>query len=250
MIRTALLLGICLMVSSCVNVATNQPANKQVAAELVQRHLNLGVGYLRNGDIPRAKEKLNKALAIDPKNALANSTLGLVFASEGENALAEQYFKKAVRYDSDSAQVRNRYGAFLFSEKRYHEAVEQLSKASENRFYENRSNVFENLGVAYFRLGDVENADYAFSRAIRLNAEQPRALLELGEIRFEQRNYVEARDLLLRHTQIANRSAKSFWLCVRVARIFDNINDEASCIEALEGIFPGSDEYQQYKESL
>lgn len=250
MIRTALLLGICLMVSSCVNEPTNQPKNKQLAKELAQRHLDLGVGYLRNGDLPRAKEKLNKALAIDPKNGMAHSAMGLVFATEGENELAEQYFKRAVRYDPDSARVRNRYGAFLFAEKRYHEAVEQLSKASENRFYENRSNVFENLGVAYYRIGDVENADYAFKRAIRLNAEQPRALLELGDIRFEQRNYVEARDLLLRHTQIANRSPKSLWLCIRVARIFDNNDDEASCVVALEGIFPGSDEYQQYKESL
>jgi len=221
-----------------------------MAEELVQRHLNLGVGYLRNGDLPRAKEKLNKALAIDPKNGMANSALGLVFATEGENELAEQYFKKSVRYDSDSARVRNRYGAFLFAEKRYHEAVEQLSKASENTFYENRSNVFENLGVAYARIGELENADHAFSRAIRLNSEQPRALLELGEIRFEQLNYVEARDLLLRHTQVANRSPKSLWLCIRVARIFDNNDDEASCVVTLEGTFPGSDEYQQYKESL
>ncbi len=249
MIRIVLLL-LALLVSSCQSMKT--PGGETTGngnVELVQRHLDLAIGYLRNRDYQRAKEKLAKALDIEPKNANAHATYGLVFQLEGETDLAEAYFKQAVRYDSQSAQIRNSYGAFLFSEKRFHEAVDQLSKASEDRFYPNRPMVFENLGVAYDRIGDTEEAEHAFVRATQLNPQQPRALIELGEIRFGERNYIESRDYYKRYSQVGPSTAKSLWLCVRLGRIFQDNNEEASCSQALEGLFPGSDEYHQYKES-
>lgn len=250
MIRILLLL-LALLVSSCQSMKTpNGESTDNGTVELVQRHLDLAIGYLRNRDYQRAKEKLAKALDIEPKNADVHATYGLVFQLEGETDLAEEYFKQAVRYDPQSAQIRNSYGAFLFSEKRFDEAVDQLSKASEDRFYPNRPMVFENLGVAYNRIGDPEKAEYAFIRATQLNPQQPRALIELGEIRFDERNYVESRDYYRRYSEVGPSTAKSLWLCVRLGRIFEDNNQAASCSEALEGIFPGSDEYQRYKESI
>jgi type IV pilus assembly protein PilF len=238
------------LLSGCASSTDNKTDSPPQNPEMLQRHLDLGIGYLRQGDYQRAKEKLNKALEIDPKNGVVHATFGVLFQLEGENDLAEKYFKNAVRYDPDSAQARNSYGAFLFADKRYKEAVEQLEIASENRFYVNRPTVFENLGVAYTRLGDLESADYAFTRAVQLNPEQARALVELAQIRFEQRKYTEARQLYTRHARVAQTSPKTLWLCIRLARIFGDHNEEASCGEALEGIYPASDEYRKYKESL
>ncbi len=250
MIRIVLLL-LALSVSSCQSMKTpNGESTENGTAELVQRHLDLAIGYLRNRDYLRAKEKLAKALDIDPKNADVHATYGLVFQLEGETDLAGEYFRKAVRYNPQSAQIRNSYGAFLFSEKRFREAIDQLSKASEDRFYPNRPMVFENLGVAYNRIGDTQKAESAFVRATQLNPQQPRALIELGEIRFDERNYIESRDYYSRYSKVGSSTSKSLWLCVRLGRIFQDSNQEASCSEALEGLFPGTDEYQQYRESI
>lgn len=240
---------VAVLIAGCESNPSRKNGSSPPANELVQRHLDLGIGYLRNGDYTRAKEKLGKALELDSKNSAVHSAFGLVFQVEGETELAEKYFKSAVKYDPDSAQARNSYGAFLFAERRYHEAVEQLSKASENRFYPNRSSVFENLGVAYKRIGDIEGAEYAFTRAMQLNPQQSRALIELSEMRYNKQNYVGARDLYRRYEQVAPATSRSLWMCVRLARIFRDQNEEASCSEALEGIFPGSEEYRQYKES-
>lgn len=250
MIRALTTICLLALLTGC---ATEEPNRSEAAvnmSEMTQRQLDLGVGYLRNGDYPRAKEKLNRALEIDPRNAVVHATFGLLFQLEGENELAETYFQNAVRYQPDSAQARNSYGAFLFSQKRYEEAVEQLEHASENRFYRNRPTVFENLGVAYKQLGDDERAEFAFTRAIQLNPEQARALLELAEIRYTQQNYAQSREYYVRHARVASTSARTLWLCIRLARIFKDYNEEASCIEALEGIFPASDEYQLFKNSL
>ncbi|MBT4161289.1 MAG: type IV pilus biogenesis/stability protein PilW [Gammaproteobacteria bacterium] len=242
--------SICLLLSACVTESGINEPPEGAAAEVVQRQLDLGIGYLRNGDYQRAKEKLNRALQVDPKNAAVHAAFGLLFQLEGEDSLAEKYFSSAIRFDPESAQARNSYGAFLFSKKRYQEAVEQLLKAAENRFYPNRPTVFENLGVAYTQVGDKENAEYAFSRAVQLNPEQSRSLLELAVIRYDQSNYVEARALYSRHTKGSPKSPKTLLLCIRLARVFKDANEEASCAEALEGIFPASLEYREYKESL
>ena len=68
-------------------------------ATQVGRHLDLGVGYLRNGDYRSSKEKLNRAMELDPKNAQVLSTFGLLFQLEGENELAEEYFKNAIKWE-------------------------------------------------------------------------------------------------------------------------------------------------------
>lgn len=235
----------------CTTSQTTQESERSgsEANELLQRQMDLAVGYLRNRDYARAKEKLNRALEIDPKYSPAHATYGLLFQAEGETELAEKYFRDAVRFNPEDSQARNMYGAFLYSEKRFHEAVKELELASENRFYANRPVVFENLGRAYRRIGDLEAAEYAFTRAIQLNQDQAGATMELADIKFEQQNYVEAKNLYRRYSQLAPSTARSLWLCVRLARIFKEYNQEASCGEALEGIFPNTDEYQLYKES-
>ncbi len=244
------MLAVSLAACTTTETVTPLPEKQPEMGKVLEKQIELGVGYLRRGDYQRAKDKLTRALEIDPKSGVAHTTFGLLFQLEGEYELAERYFKAAIRHQPELTQARNNYGAFLFSQKRYHEAVEQLSIAAEDRFYVNRASVFENLGVAYLRIGNAEGAEQAFLRATQLNPDQARALLELGEIRFQQRNYVAARDLYYRHTRSARHSPRSLWLCVRVSRIFQNADEEASCGLALKNIYPASDEYQAYAESL
>ena len=144
-----------------------------------------------------------QGLDIEPENGAVHATFRLIFLLEGEDKLAETYFINAIRFDPLSARVRNLYGAFLFAKKRDGEAIDQLLKASENRFYSNRPSVFENLGVAYNRVGDKSSAEAAFTRAVQLNPEQARALLELALLRFDERDYVTSRQYYRRHVAIA-----------------------------------------------
>ena len=245
--RSLTLLGMSFCLVAC---ALNEPKPQGTNAkksEIVQRQLDLGIGYMRNGDYQRAKEKLNRALDIEPENGAVHATFGLIFQLEGEDKLAETYFINAIRFDPLSARVRNLYGAFLFAKKRDGEAIDQLLKASENRFYSNRPSVFENLGVAYNRVGDKSSAEAAFTRAVQLNPEQARALLELALLRFDERDYVTSRQYYRRHVAIAPKSPKALLLCTQLAKVFGQRDEEASCAEALEGIYPASSENLEYQ---
>lgn len=236
--------------TGCVTETTGYIKREVDPQKVVENLIHLGVGYLRQGEYTRAKENLRKALKIDPRSAFAHTTFGVLFQLEGEHQLAEEHFEKAIRSEPDFSQARNNYGAFLFDQGRLEEAVVQLLVASQDRFYPKRPQAFENLGVAYLRLGQKVKAEAAFVRAVELNFSQSRALVELAGIRFDQKNFVESKRLHNRHGTISQQSAHSLWLCVRLARVFDELDQEASCALVLKNIFPASDEYGHYKRTL
>jgi len=237
------------LLSGCAsnNNLVTQPADR---ADQVNALVRLGMGYIRNGDYARAKDNLNHALELDSRSAKAHDGLALVFQLEREFDEAEKQFKLALRYDSKFTRARNNYGAFLFSQGRYKEAINQLTIAAKDQFYDGRPTVFENLGISYQKLGDDKDAESAFVRSVALNPRQPRALLELAEIRYGQKQYAAARNLYARYERVAKDNARSLLLCVQLARVFTDNNREASCALALKNIYPASPEYKEYQQTF
>ncbi len=235
-----------LLLQGCVTESTG-PSRAADPQKQIATLVELGIGYLRNGEYGRAKEHLLTALDLDPQSATAHNTLALVFQLEQEYGVAEEHFKIAIRNKPDFTRARNNYAAFLFDRGRHADAIEQLQLAGEDRFYAGRPTVFENLGVAYLRTNNPVAAEQAFERSIALNPEQARALVELANIRFEQRRYVESRELYYRYEAVSSQSARGLWLCVRLARVFNDGNREASCALALRNIFPTSAEFKQFE---
>lgn len=234
------------LLTSCVTETIGGSQMKPATPERqIKTLVDLGIGYIRNGEYGRAKDNLNRALSLDENSPLVHNAFGLVFQLEGELGLAETHFKKAIQVDPNFTLARNNYGAFLFQQKRYADAVKQLLVASEDRFYTNRPQVFENLGVSYSQLNMPVEAEQAFLRATQLNPGQSRALLELAEIRFKEQKYVEARDFYRRHAAAGGPSSRSLLFCVRISRVFKANNDEASCALSLKNIFPNSPEYRE-----
>ncbi|MCB1646003.1 MAG: type IV pilus biogenesis/stability protein PilW [Pseudomonadales bacterium] len=238
-----------LLLSACVT-ETSMPQKTVDKQAQLKAFIDLGVGYIRNREYQRAKDNLQKALQLDPRSPDAHNLFGLVFQLEGEYEVADQYFRKAIEYDPYFTRARNNYGAFLYEQRRFEEAVQQLRVASEDRLYNLRPQVFENLGVALQRLDRKQEAEEAFTRAIQLNPEQPRSLLELSEIRYDQNQFLESRSFYRRYVRGNQQSARSLWLGIRLARRFGDTNEEASLSLVLKNIFPASDEYAAYKRTV
>ncbi len=209
-------------------------------SEVAARAIELGTAYLRQGDYSRAKDNLMKALAIDAQSAPAHHTLAIVFQQEREYELAESYFRRAIALAPEMIAVRNNFGAFLYAQGRPVEAVEQLTIATEDRFYELRPQAFENLGVAYLALDDRAAARNAFERAEALNPRLPRTLLELTLLNLADQNYSAAKALYLRHRAIAAESARSLFACAKIYAIFLDAAERGRCAADLLRIYPTS----------
>ena len=55
-------------------------------------NVQLGTAYLQQGNYPLAKEKLERALKQNPKDANVHTSLGLLYDRVGEQKLADKHF--------------------------------------------------------------------------------------------------------------------------------------------------------------
>ena len=246
-VRFALLLLLAGLCTGCVLSGDYNPMKTSKGRdEAREAYVQLGIGYLQQGMTERAKVPLKKALELDSADANANAALALVFQAELEPQLADEHFRKALSAQPKDARILNNYGSFLFEQKRYKEAYERFEQAAADTLYPERSRVFENLGMTASRLGQRETARHQLEKALRLNRRQPRALLEMAELSYEDRHYVPARDYYERFSLLSEQNARSLLLGVRLAHVFEDRDKAASFGLQLKRLYPGTPEYQQY----
>ncbi len=245
-LRVALLLVSTVLLAACVSTGQVDPMKTDAGRDAARdAYINLGIGYLKQGATERAKVPLKKALELDPSNADANAALALVFQTEMEPDLADQHYRKALSSRNDS-RILNNYGTFLYEQKRYKDASERFQQAAEDNLYPERSRVFENLGLTALKMNNPALAKQHFDKALRLNRQQPLALLEMAQLSFDEKQYVPARDYYQRYSQIAPQNARSLLLGARLSTIFEDRDQAASLGLQLKRLYPGTPEYQQY----
>ncbi|MBC3954565.1 type IV pilus assembly protein PilF [Pseudomonas asturiensis] len=246
-VRASLLLCAVMLLVGCVSTGNINPlSTSQGREEARKAYVQLGIGYLQQGQTERAKVPLKKALELDGSDAQANAALALVFQAEMEPELAEQYFRKAMSASRDDTRIVNNFGSFLFEQGRYKEAYERFEQAAADNLYPERSRVFESLGMTSLKLGNREQAREQFTKALRLDRQQPRSLLEMAELSYEDGQYVPSRDYYDRFNQLSEQNARSLLLGARLAKIYDDRNKAASYGLQLKRLYPGTPEYQQY----
>ncbi|WP_341938606.1 type IV pilus biogenesis/stability protein PilW [Marinimicrobium sp. C2-29] len=242
-----LALSLLVTLGGCVTRQSGPEIDREAA---LNTYVNLAMAYIDNGNRESARHHLRKAFELDENSPKALGAQAMLFQLEGEKERAEQSFKNALRRDSDSTQTRNNYAAFLYSQERYEEAYEQFKIVSEDVDYDNRSRALLNLGRSALQLGRVDRAKAAFEHAYTLNRRMAAVLIELAEINFNEQEYAEAKRYLDQYANLARHSARSLLLGIKIERIFDNKDKEASYALALKNRFPYSDEYLEYKREM
>ncbi|PWB34879.1 type IV pilus biogenesis/stability protein PilW [Pseudomonas sp. SDI] len=246
-LRVALSLLILTLLAGCVSSGSSDPLVSDKGRDAAREaYVQLGLGYLQQGLTERAKVPLKQALQLDADDAAANAALALVFQREDEPALAEAHYRKALAANPDDPRLRNNYGSFLYAQGRYSHALKMFRQASTDTLYPERSRVFENLGLTAIKLGERDQAREYLNKALKLNRQQPRALLEMAELSYEDRHYVPARDFYDRFSQLSDANARSLLLGSRLANVFEERSKAIDLGLQLQRLYPGTPEYQQY----
>ena len=98
-------------------------------------NVELGLGYLAQGQVVRAKAKLTHALQLAPHLAEGYSAMGYFWEMTGEIKDAEKYHKKAIRLATQAGDVYNSYGTFLCRRSRFAEAEQAVERALIDKTY-------------------------------------------------------------------------------------------------------------------
>jgi type IV pilus assembly protein PilF len=244
------------LLSACITETSNPVFNVEESEDsALEDYLLLSIGYLEQGDLANTKRHLANVARIDSNNSKMFGVWGLVYAREGEPALAEQNFNRSLRLDSANSQIRNNYAAFLFSEGRIDDAYEQLARVVQDTGYEQRPQAFENMGIAALRLNRIEDADQAFSRALQLNPNQLRSALELVVINMERGDILQARAYWRNYLTLiqffnVGHNARSLLIGARLELAMQNEVNAFEYGDLLETNFPDSREYELFQQAM
>ena len=245
MTRWFWLLGVWLLLGGCITETTGGMPDPAPKRERVQAHLDLARGYLAQGDTDRARAPLETALKIDPKSADALVLMAVVYQREGDTALAEDSYKTALRYHPSHPQALNNYGTFLYSQKRYEEAIKPLRTLVQNPEYPARAQAYENLGLTELKLDNRELAREAFKRSLSLSDDQPRSSLELAHLALQDGEVAAAQGYFDAFRVQARQTPRSLCLGMELARLEGDSDQVASYAMALKNLYPNSLEAQR-----
>lgn len=242
--RLALMVCVVLL-AGCVSNAAREEEAKQ--AKLVKTNVQLANEYLQRGQPEFAKEKLDKALAIDPDNSQANNMMAVLQWRLKEYDAAEKYFKRAVREDQKNSEAQNNYGAFLCERNRVNEAEIWFRRAVSNPLYRTPAAAYENAGVCFYKVKAYAKAEANFRAALKIDPRLSTSLYYMARISYDSGRALGARGFLQRYFEVAKDTPEVLLLAVRVERALNNKDEEASYAVRLRGKFPGSPEAEQLR---
>ena len=207
-------------------------------------HTELAAAYYERGNMAVALEELRMATAADSAYAPAHSMFGVVYADLKETNKADDSFQRALRLSPNDPDINHAYGLFLCQSGREKDSIGYFLQAIRNPLYTSPGRSYSAAGMCSVRMKNTKEAEEFFVRALRLDADDPRALLQLGQIRYRQGNMDDARKLVARHLKLASPSPESLWLAVRIERKSGERTAEQGFANQLRRRFPGSPEYQ------
>lgn len=228
--------------------ATNTSVGNQQRA--VDTYVQLGLSYLGSGQRDQARFNLLRALELDRNAPNALHAMALLYQTEGEVELAEQHFRRALAQDRNFTMARFNYARFLYVERRFDDARAEFLRVTQDTNYTRRADAFVGLAQSEMRLGNNEAGQAALTRALTLNPNQPTALLEAAELAWSDDNPSASRNYLNRYEALAQQTARSLWLGVRLAWANNDPNRAASYGLALLEIYPDSPQAEQYRLSM
>lgn len=165
-------------------------------------NVQLGLGYLKQGDRPRAKKKLLTALKQEPTSADVNAALAYYFEQTNEVAEAKKFYLKALEFSSNSGAQLNNYGTFLCRQANYKEAEHYFLRAVKDEQYVNTAGAYENAGLCALAIPDNEKARLYFTRAINQDPARRVSLYELVKLESTMSRDTEAFSLLQQHPDL------------------------------------------------
>ena len=236
--------------TACITTESGGIGDKADDQKAVEYSVQLALSYIRNGNWDAAKRHLKTALEIDDSSAEVFLTMALVFQNNGEGDRAEEYYQKAIKLDPKSSRARNNYAVYLYSDRRYEEAVKQLELVVTDALYDKRPAAYVNLGRSYMQLENLVKAEDAFRRAFLMNKRNVSLRYQLAEVYFQMGDYPKSQQYYDAYrNEVKQQPAAALWLGIRLADKFDNRDALSSFSLALKNLYPTSKEYLLYKDA-
>lgn len=194
----------CLSLQACVHDEDSEKQNFKKAdlSKAASYNVQLGLGYLKQGDRPRAKKKLITALEQEPNSPDVNSAMAYYFEKTNELDQAEKHYLKALSLAKNGGAQLNNYGAFLCRRGQYKKAENYFLKAVNDLKYVHTAGAYENAGLCALSVPDEEKAKVYLSKALNQDPSRRVSFYELLKLETKNGHDSEAFALLQKHSDL------------------------------------------------
>lgn len=206
--------SICL--SGCVSTTTGPAKPDADVADAAELNYQLGARYYKNGNYELARDRLLYSLELDPKRAVAHTTLALTYEQLGNVRLATESYEQAVRVAPRDHDVLNTYAVFLCRQSQYDKAEGYFERSVGIRENDNAQIMLTNAGVCMTQKPDIGKAESFFRRALDLKPNYGEALLQLCVLKHSQGDDLNARAFLQRFLSSNPPSASVLYLGAQI----------------------------------
>jgi type IV pilus assembly protein PilF len=229
------------LLAACAGNPQTPAVTKSLAA--AKANTQLGIEYLRSGDLERSRNRLERAISMAPDYAPAHDAIAILYGQVGDYEAAEKHYRKSLRLDPGNAATRNNYGQFLCKQGRYDKAASAFKKAADNAYYRTPWVPLTNAGICLMDVPDNAQAELFFRQALAVQPTYAPALLNMGKISFAGGDYLSARAYIERYQQVVKHTADSLWLAIQTEYALKDYQAWGNYALQLRRDFPDSEQY-------
>jgi type IV pilus assembly protein PilF len=212
--------------------------------------LDLASAYFGRGQMTVALDEIKLSIAADPTVAAAFNLRGLIYASLGDEKLAEESFRRALQLNSRDADSMQNFAWYLCQQKRYGEANKLFEQALAVPQYRDSLRTQLAQGVCLARAGQWAQAEQALQRAYELDPSNPSTTMNLAEVLYRRGEADRARFYIRRVNSVPDVvNAQTLWLAARIEKKLGNLQGVTEAGEQLRNRFPQSLEAKAYERS-
>lgn len=234
--------GLFVLLAGCISTTTGVRPTESDDGNAAQQYFQLGARYFRNGKYELARERLHRAIDLDPRMGIAYSTLALTYEQLDNVRLATEYHGKAVRYEPGNFNVRNAYAVFLCGQQRYDEAKVQFQRAVEVPENDNSEIMLTNAGVCMSQKPDYEQAEAFLRQALEEKPGYGEALLQMSLLKYRTNEFLQARAFLQRFLSANKSNPDVLYLGVQIEKALGDDRASTDYANQLLREFPNSDQ--------
>jgi type IV pilus assembly protein PilF len=214
-------------------------------ATAAQANMELGAAYLQQGNLPIAKDKLERAVKQAPRDPAIHGLLAMLYLRLGQESRAEAEYRTALALAPHDPELLNNYAVFLCGAGRIDEGVGRFQEASHNALYRTPWVAITNAGVCLRSANRDVEAEPLFVRALQVKPDFMEALTQLVELQLNHNRATEAYGRVADFLKSNPATAELLLLGWRAARAQPNPVNAAQMGWQLQTEFPDSDQAHQ-----
>jgi type IV pilus assembly protein PilF len=236
-VRNAIWLSACwvaVLLAGCAGTPGASPGTGSGRAEVMTEsdetdgrkrarlRLELAANYFQQGQTNVALDELKQALVADPSYPDAHNLRGLIYMRMGDNALAEDSFRRAMALNPRDGDILHNYGWLLCLQKRYGESIALFGRAVAAPSYGGQAKTLMTQGICQISAGQAAEGERSLSQSYELDAGNPITGYHLSNALFQRGELSRAQFYIRRVNNTDLARAETLWLGIKVERSLGN----------------------------